>query len=242
MNHEFSIQVFGEECVLLNWPPEIDPDIHQNVVQMDEFICANFQKEISETILGYHSLMVQLKAPYTQQEFLSEIKNITTIEKVQSLGSNYLFRIPVCYNEDYGLDLNQLSEEKQLGISEIIKLHTQPIYPVYFIGFLPGFPYLGGLHEKLYMPRKKEPRTQITAGSVGIGGNQTGIYPLNSPGGWNLIGRTPISLFSKNIQPPALLKAGDRIQFQSIDKNEFARISEAIQKKTYGIEQEVWND
>jgi KipI family sensor histidine kinase inhibitor len=101
---------------------------------------------------------------------------------------------------------------------------------------------LGGLHEKLHLPRKKEPRTQIIAGSVGIGGNQTGIYPLNSPGGWNLIGRTPISLFSKNIQPPALFKAGDRIQFQSIDKDEFARISEAIQKKAYDIEQEAWND
>lgn len=242
MKNGFSIEVFGSSCVLLNWPAEISQSTHSEIVQLDGLIGDHFQELVIETVLGYYSIMVQLKRKNQQQEFINELLSLDLSLSKQSSERVHLFRIPVCYHTSFGLDLKELSEEKKQSIPEIIQLHTQPIYPVYFIGFLPGFPYLGGLVEPLHTPRKSTPRPRIKAGSVGIGGNQTGIYPQDSPGGWNLIGRTPISLFDKNLQQPALLTAGDRVQFYSIDDMEYKRISEAIQNNTFTIEQEVWYD
>lgn len=121
--------------------------------------------------------------------------------------------IPVCYGGEYGEDLQEVANYHQVSIQEIIKRHTAPIYTVFMMGFQPGFSYLGGLPENLHTPRRAVPRTLVPAGSVGIGGSQTGMYPFASPGGWQIIGRTDIELFQANSTSPTLLTAGDTVQF-----------------------------
>lgn len=133
------------------------------------------------------------------------------------------FEIPVCY-EDFGLDLEQISKHSGLSSSELIKIHTEPIYTLYFMGFLPGFLYLGHVDERLKIPRKQNPRPKIEQGSVGIADYQTGIYPSVSPGGWQIIGRTPLNMFEVNQNPPSPFKPGDQIKFKPIDRKTFDKL------------------
>lgn len=130
--------------------------------------------------------------------------------------------IPVCYGGDYGPDLAEVAAIAHLSTEEVVALHTGPTYLVHAIGFTPGFPYLGGLSEKLRVARRATPRKSVPAGSVGIGGEQTGVYPIASPGGWNLIGRTPVTLFDPNRDEPTLVRMGDQVQFKAIGAEEFA--------------------
>jgi inhibitor of KinA len=132
-----------------------------------------------------------------------------------------IVEIPVCYVPDYGPDLDDVARRAELSTKEVIDLHSTAKYRVACIGFVPGFPFMAGLPKKLATPRRDTPRKEIPPGSVGIGGAQTGIYPLRSPGGWNLIGRTPLKLFDPTKNQPALLRAGDRVRFRSITREEF---------------------
>lgn len=132
-----------------------------------------------------------------------------------------LVEIPVCYDPEFALDLNDVAQYAQISPREVIDLHSAAEYHVSCIGFVPGFPFLSGLPKKLATPRRATPRKEIPAGSVAIGGAQTGIYPLRSPGGWNLIGSTPVRLFEPDRNPPTLLRAGDRVRFRVITRGEF---------------------
>ena len=129
--------------------------------------------------------------------------------------------IPVCYDPEFGSDLDDVARHTQISAEQVIELHSAAEYRVACIGFVPGFPFLAGLPKKLTTPRRSTPRKEIAPGSVGIGGAQTGIYPLHSPGGWNLIGRTPLKLFEPAKDPPTLLRAGDRVRFRAITREEF---------------------
>ncbi len=130
--------------------------------------------------------------------------------------------IPVCYGGEYGPDLAEVAEGNGLWADEVVRIHCSGEYRVYLIGFAPGFPYLGGMSERIAAPRRSSPRLQIPAGSVGIAGRQTGVYPIETPGGWQLIGRTPIPLFLPDADPPSLLQAGDVVRFKSITAEEYA--------------------
>ena len=134
-----------------------------------------------------------------------------------------LIDIPVCYDPEFAFDLDHVAQHAQISAKEVADLHCRAEYRVNCIGFTPGFPFLSGLSERLATPRRSTPRKEISAGSVGIGGKQTGVYPLKSPGGWNIIGRTPLPLFDPQKNPPALLRAGDRVRFRAITREEFAR-------------------
>ena len=129
--------------------------------------------------------------------------------------------IPVCYDSEFALDIDDVAQRAAISPGEVIRLHSAAEYRVACIGFVPGFPFLAGLPRELATPRRDVPRKQIPPGSVGIGGAQTGIYPLRSPGGWNLIGRTPLRLFDPRKNPPALLRAGERVRFRAITREEF---------------------
>ena len=139
--------------------------------------------------------------------------------------------IPVCYGPEFALDIDEVARCAKTSPSEVIRLHSGAEYRVACIGFVPGFPFLAGLPKKLATPRREVPRKEIPPGSVGIGGAQTGIYPLRSPGGWNLIGRTPLRLFDPEKNPPALLRAGQRVRFRKITRDEFAAFAEATAAK-----------
>jgi len=132
-----------------------------------------------------------------------------------------LVKIPVCYDPEFGLDIDDVARHANMSPTEVVRLHSEAEYRVACIGFVPGFPFLAGLPKKLATPRRDVPRKEIPPGSVGIGGAQTGIYPLRSPGGWNLIGRTPLRLFDPGKNPPTLLRAGDRVRFRVITREEF---------------------
>jgi KipI family sensor histidine kinase inhibitor len=133
--------------------------------------------------------------------------------------------IPVCYDIEFGPDLLDVSQHAGLSLEEVVRLHSSPTYLVYFLGFSPGFVYLGGLPEVLHMPRLATPRPSIVGGSVGIAGSQTGIYPADSPGGWKLIGRTPLRMFDPEAASPTRLQPGDRMKFSPIDRATFENIS-----------------
>lgn len=141
--------------------------------------------------------------------------------KDQDLYKERIVSIPVLYGGEVGPDLEYVAKHHGISPEEVIQIHSKNDYLVYMIGFAPGFPYLGGLDERIATPRKKTPRLQIAAGSVGIAGNQTGVYPLETPGGWQIIGRTPRKLFLPNQSPPTLLQSGDTIRFVPITPEEY---------------------
>jgi inhibitor of KinA len=163
-------------------------------------------------VLNYHEMILLL------QEMVG---NMTDTE----IGEQSEVRtIPVHYGGAMGPDLEYVANYHHIGIDEVIALHTQSEYLVYMIGFAPGFPYLGGMDERIATPRKETPRPKIPKGAVGIAGSQTGIYPMETPGGWQLIGQTPLELFDIGKEEPALLKAGDRLRFRPVTEAEWLKI------------------
>jgi inhibitor of KinA len=155
------------------------------------------------------------------QKIRSAIVPVSRRQRRRFAGTSRSIEIPVCYDSYFGLDLGRIAEHTKLSRREIVDLHSRAEYRVACIGFVPGFTFLTGLSKNLATPRREVPRKEIPAGSVGIGGAQTGIYPLRSPGGWNLIGRTPLKLFDPSKNPPTLLHPGDRVRFRAITREEF---------------------
>lgn len=163
--------------------------------------------------------------PYTRvTEQLQHILKVA--RKNDKAARQRVVDIPVCYNGAFGPDLEYVARHTKLTPQQVIASHTRGKYQVYMIGFAPGFPYLGGMAKKLATPRKQNPRPAIPAGSVGIAGGQTGVYPIETPGGWQLIGRTPLQLFNPQRQQPSLLQAGDLVRFVSISETEYWRLKQ----------------
>ena len=148
-------------------------------------------------------------------------------------GKSKCYEIPVCYEDSFAPDMKNVELHTGLSGQEIIRRHTEPNYMIYMLGFLPGFAYLGGLDGKLETPRLDSPRTKIPAGAVGIGGNQTGIYPLDSPGGWQLIGKTPIKPYDPGREKPVLYEAGEFIHFRAVSSLEYEDILKAVEDGSY---------
>ena len=143
--------------------------------------------------------------------------------------------VPVCYDPIFGIDLELVSDRKNKSVKEIIRLHTEVVYKVFFIGFLPGFLYLGGLNSKIAIPRKETPRLRVPKGAVAIGGSQTGVYPTESSGGWNIIGNSPVSFFDIDKITPCFAKTGDKISFESISFEAYTSIKEQLENNTYQL-------
>ena len=178
---------------------------------------------LEETIPAYASLLVKYDPFLTDYAALCDtLRALERQLSASAVKEGRIVEIPVCYGGAYGEDLPFVAQHAGMSEQEVVALHSAQPYRIYMLGFLPGFPYLGGLDERLHTPRLSTPRTKIPAGSVGIGGKQTGIYPMESPGGWQLIGQTPLTLFAPG--EPLPYAAGDRIRFIPIDENEFERI------------------
>lgn len=149
-----------------------------------------------------------------------------------------LYKIPVCYDDEFALDMANVMEHTGLRQDEIISIHSGTDYLIYMLGFLPGFAYLGEMDKRLVTPRLESPRLEISQGAVGIGGEQTGIYPVASPGGWQLIGKTPVLVYDNKKEKPILYRAGDYIRFIPVTKEEYLDIEQQVQNGTYQIEKE----
>ncbi|MGH9898241.1 MAG: 5-oxoprolinase subunit PxpB, partial [Pyrinomonadaceae bacterium] len=149
------------------------------------------------------------------------IKKHIACMQIATEEKSRVIEIPVCYRSEFAPDLDLVAKHNSLTVDEVISIHVAGEYLVYMLGFMPGFPYLGNMSEKIATPRLPVPRREVPAGSVGIGGLQTGIYPYQSPGGWNIIGRTPLRLFDLQRQPPNLLQIRDKVRFNSITVEEF---------------------
>lgn len=203
--------LLGERAVVLELEPPISVASQQRIWGLTQRLQGH--EAVIEAIPGMNNLTVVLRHP--------QVTALDAIERLQqwweeSDAVEPLSRevhIPVVYGGVQGPDLEDVARRCQLTPKDVVAMHSSVEYVVYFIGFQPGFPYLGGLPETLHTPRRDEPRLEVAAGSVGIGGSQTGIYPLASPGGWQLIGHTPLALFDPTKAVPVLLQPGDRVRF-----------------------------
>ena len=176
---------------------------------------------VVEVTSSYQSVAIFFDPTRVEHDMREKIHSLVASTGARILGKTRKMEIPVCYEPEFALDFGRIEAETKLSADEIIELHSSAEYTVACIGFMPGFPFLAGLSEKLRVPRLPSPRTKVPAGSVAIANAQAGVYPLESPGGWNLIGRTPLRLFRVNEDPPTLLQAGDRVRFRRITRDEF---------------------
>lgn len=232
----FTIKQMGERAILVDFKPEISENILENILFIKEILEFGILEQKVEVINTYHSLLIIY--PLTIEDAYSEFLAVQRLIAGANIEKNLqtkIFNIPVCYDEEYGLDLEELEKEKGMTIDQIIELHVQPAYSVFFIGFLPGFLYLGGLKKELYFPRKKTPRMEVLKGAVGIGENQTGIYPKTSPGGWQIIGNSPVEIFNKKLDPPCQISAGDKIKFYPVSKTDFLRIKAEVESGNFQL-------
>ena len=235
-------QTFGEHAILLDWPSNNDLGIHDEVLSYARFISESFSEEIIETVPTYQSLAVYLKPEINIQLFMDTLMGRKINISEFTSEDKQLITIPVCYEPEFGVDIQIVAESNHISVAEVIKLHTKPVYKIFFLGFLPGFPYLEGLNTKLNTPRRDKPRPLVERGSVGIGGAQTGIYTVDSPGGWNIIGRTPLQFFDTSQLPPTKVNAGDFIKFQAINQTEFDLIRIEVEAGTFQWRKEVHRD
>ena len=158
------------------------------------------------------------------ETIVNEIIELLKNKKIYQNKQNYLWEIPVCYDREFAKDINYVSEMCKIKPCEVFKIHSEKIYTVKMMGFLPGLPFMGDLNNKLYLPRKAEPRLRVPSGSVGIAMNQTVIYPQESPGGWNLIGRIPVNIFERRKKKAILFSVGDKVKFKDIPIKDFEKI------------------
>lgn len=233
MKKEIGIRKFGYQAILLQWRAN---EVQGKVMATVAFLKKKYSDEVLELVPTYCELAVYLHLHIDRDSFLKKLEaELPFSGKDEQKATPVIYEVPVCYSTEMGMDLQALARAKIIQPKELVELHTAPEYAIHFIGFLPGFPYLSGLDDRLHHPRLADPRSKIPKGSVGIAGAQTGIYPAESPGGWNIIGRTPISLFSVDGDPPATLQAGNYLRFVSIDTEKYWEIENAVKKGTYKI-------
>ena len=243
MTFPLTYQKFGETGILIEWPAKIDPDIIQDIVSFEKLVAKD--QKVIETIIAYNSLMVRYEYMHnytlhykyhnSYSKTVEKLKELYATERKTIRQKQKIWKVPVCYDVSFGLDLKEISEKKGLSIDEVIQIHSSVDYLIYFLGFQPGFFYLGGLNEQIHMPRRDNPRLRVEKGSVGIGGEQTGVYPQDSAGGWNLIGKSPIDFFDISKPTPCFAKAGDFVRFESVDLETFEKISEEVKNESYQL-------
>ena len=203
--------LLGEQAVVLELEPPVSLQSQQRIWGLTQRL--QQYEQVAEVIPGMNNITLLLRDP--QQNALDAIEHLQRWwEESEELEiASRLVEIPVVYGKAAGPDLQVVADHAAMTPKQVVELHSSTDYMVYFIGFQPGFPYLGGLDSRLHTPRRAEPRVSVPAGSVGIGGSQTGVYPLASPGGWQLLGQTPVALFNPRQQPPTLLRPGDSVRF-----------------------------
>lgn len=226
--------VSGDSALVIEFGNNISKEIHNKVRAMKIAIESNKVDGIIEITPTYRSLMIHynpLEVGYSK--LVESIKSIENRLSEIEIPIPKVIEIPVLYGGEFGPDIKNVATHNGISVEEVIRIHTSKEYLIYMLGFTPGFPYLGGMDNKIATPRLKIPRTKISSGSVGIAGSQTGIYPVDSPGGWQIIGRTPLKLYDGNSEKPILLNSGDYLKFVQIKEENYREIEEAIEKGEY---------
>jgi len=215
------LQPMGDSAFMVRFGEAISPELHARVAGALRALDCAREPWVVDIVPGYASLMVLYDALRVAPEEVRGWLEETLPGARPEPPSHRVIEVPVWYHPSVGPDLEPLAREKGVPVEELVALHTAPEYLVYMLGFRPGFPFLGGLDPRLFSSRLPTPRIAVPAGSVGIGGQQTGIYPVRSPGGWKLIGRTPLRLFAPEADPPFTLSLGDRLRFVSISEERY---------------------
>lgn len=234
--NQYEIRPEGDSALLIVFGTEISRDTNRLVSAAARRVREQGIRGVVDMIPAFVSLLVCYDPRVISCGALrARLETILQAEAETRETAGRVFEIPVCYGGEFGPDLPFIASHAGLTEREVVDIHTSRDYLVYMLGFLPGFCYLGGLDERIHTPRLETPRLKIPAGSVGIGGSQTGIYPLESPGGWRLMGKTPVRTWDPDRDVPILMQAGDSIRFVEITAAEFRRISEAVEKNEYRV-------
>lgn len=236
-----SIRPLSDSALVVQLDKEINSIIHKNIMNFVKLIEEEPFEGFVEAVPCYNNVTIFYN-PISVRRHVSHVPFKSAFEKVSASMMEYLdmlddkmdiknrlIEIPVVYGEEFGPDLEYVARFNNITPEKVIELHTKQDYLVYMIGFAPGFPFLGGIDKRIATPRKEKPRLSIPAGSVGIAGEQTGMYPLETPGGWQVIGKTPIELFTPKTSPPTYLQSGDKIRFIAISKDDYLAYKEPKQ-------------
>jgi KipI family sensor histidine kinase inhibitor len=232
------LHLLNEKTLLVQWQEDCSLELLRRIKAIETLLLEEVEN-IEETQVVYNSLCLHWQNPIEDEE-MQAVRTSIANRKGHSDQLPMLWKIPVCYDQEFGPDLQSCASKLQLNADQLIERHTAFVYPVYGIGFLPGFLYLGDVPRDLQVSRRSEPRLQVAQGSVGLAGQQTGIYPQQSPGGWQLLGRTPVKLFDIRQSPPCRIQVGDGVQFYAIDKPTYSLMEIQIQEEIYSLESEEW--
>lgn len=224
----------GDSSVLIEFGKEISPEINRKITATVQMMKEQHIEGVVDMIPAFCSLLINYDPRVISfDELKKRLEHLVRLDAKAGKNRKKIYEIPVCYGGEYGPDMENIAKNAGLTEEEVIKIHSSRDYLIYMLGFLPGFCYLGGLDERIHTPRLANPRIKINAGSVGIGGSQTGIYPLDSPGGWQLMGMTPVKTYDPDREIPILVEAGDYIRFVPVDEAEYNRIKELVDRGEY---------
>jgi len=219
------IRPYGDHAILINFENRIDLEVNKKVIDLGKYLSDCEIDGISQCIPAYCSLTVIYDPEVTTYHALkNRIESIKNIKPTDLYTSIQTLTIPVCYEEEYAPDISSFAQSKSLSTAEVITAHSAQTYHVYMLGFLPGFAYMGKVDDSLKAKRHPTPKLKIPAGSIGLAGLQTAIYPHESPGGWQLIGRTPVKVFDERRGNPFLFQVGNKVNFRQISSDEFKAI------------------
>ena len=227
------IYLLGDSSLEVSFGDSIDAPTHQRVISLWHSLKETPLPGQLDITPAYSTLAIHFDRIFFHENgldlLINHISDRIEVLTVQQPSESNIIQVPVCYESDFAPDLPAISDQLQLPVDSIIELHSGCVYTVFLLGFLPGFPYLGPLPESLHLSRKQRPES-VTAGTVAMAANQTGIYPSNSPGGWWRLGRTPLSLFDPADSRIVLFEPGDRVRFYSITKNQFSSIASSVRE------------
>jgi len=230
------IQAISDNAVYIEWSDDVSLYLNDTITQFCSDMQARSIPGVVELVPAYKSVTIYyLPHALTYRDLVDEVRTILEKERSQipHTRTRRTIYVPVYYGREVGPDLDRVADVNNLSVEDVIKKHQDSRYFVHMLGFLPGFPYLGGLDQLIATPRLTTVRQETPKGSVGIAHHQTGIYPTTSPGGWNIIGRTPLPLMDLHNEQPFLFHPGDYVQFQGVTKDEFQAIEQAIDAGTY---------
>ncbi len=232
----------NEQSIMIYFNNHIEAETFQKVQQVEQYIKLQNNPAIIEMVPSYRAILLYIDTNQSDiKKIVSELKldQLDLAQFNNEVTHHKTVHIPVLYGGEYGQDLGEVANHNEISTDEVVQMHTNNTYLIYMLGFMPGFPFLGGLHAKLHTPRRQDPRTRIPAGSVGIANNQTGLYPKESPGGWQIIGRTPLNVFDINREAMCLYAAGDYIKFYSITEATYHEIVEEQKHNNFNIDKWV---